>query len=124
MSKALVQAVQTVRGIVSVLRAFASSTKSAEEDELLQQQQGHAPVLAPDLVVFFKDDQSVAKVVTSFQRSGFVVQELAPGIFAFSCKHEVLLQACEKLGWKRFTKSYVCSPLRKELSSLLGLRRR
>ena len=99
MAKLLRTAVRTAKGLVSVLGSFVLPEVVQEDID----EQGRATY--PDLVLFFNDDQTISKVVTSFQRSGFIVQELSPKIFGFQCKYEVLLQNVEKHGWKRMTKS-------------------
>ena len=89
--------VRTARAVVSTVASFVSSSREGSNEP--------DSASAPDLVLFCRDESIIPKVVTSFQRAGFLVQELAPTVFGVLCKFEALLHMTEKSKWKRFTKS-------------------
>jgi hypothetical protein len=93
--------IKGVRGLMSAFRALMPSG----DENLEPLSDSNWSALTPDLVFIFKDETAIPKIITSFQRGGFLVQELEPHMFAFHCKYEILLQRVERLGWKRLTKS-------------------
>jgi hypothetical protein len=103
MAKLIKSGFQALKGVASVVFSFAAVEKQVNHEQELNLK---ASMMSPDFVLFFTDEDCIPKVVTSLQKNGFLITELEPNkIFALQCKYEMLLQSCERFGWKRTTKS-------------------